>query len=148
MAVELAKADVALFPNRCEGGTNLVAMEALASGVPTILSDNTGHKDLVNRVCKEKAPSKNNKNKKKVKEELKGEGCYWLPTQAEVPGHYGWGESSVKEIVEALEKVHAGREAAQEIAKVGKGRIWTWRSEFDRVFKKVRKQYGSPPNRG
>mmetsp|Transcript_20977 Transcript_20977/g.47297 ORF Transcript_20977/g.47297 Transcript_20977/m.47297 type:complete len:456 (-) Transcript_20977:37-1404(-) len=34
--------DVALFPNRCEGGTNLVAMEAMASGVPVILSANTG----------------------------------------------------------------------------------------------------------
>ena len=79
-------------------------MEALASGVPTILSDNTGHKDLVRRVCKEKAQSKKKKkkNKKKVKEELKGDGCYGLTTQAEVPGHYGWGESSIEEIVEAL----------------------------------------------
>ena len=30
----LRKVDAALFPNRCEGGTNLVAMEALAMGVP------------------------------------------------------------------------------------------------------------------
>ena len=40
-------ADVAIFPNRCEAGTNLVAMEAMASGVPTILSSNTGHLDLL-----------------------------------------------------------------------------------------------------
>ena len=41
------EADVALFPNRCEGGTNLVAMECLACGIPTILSANTGHLDLL-----------------------------------------------------------------------------------------------------
>ena len=39
-------ADVALFPNRCEGGTNLVAMEAMACGIPTILSNGTGHLDI------------------------------------------------------------------------------------------------------
>ena len=43
----LRKVDAALFPNRCEGGTNLVAMEALAMGVPTILADGTGQRDTV-----------------------------------------------------------------------------------------------------
>ena len=43
----LRKVDAALFPNRCEGGTNLVAMEALAMGVPTILTDGTGQRDTV-----------------------------------------------------------------------------------------------------
>ena len=38
----LASADAALFPNRCEPGTNLVAMETLAAGVPAILAANTG----------------------------------------------------------------------------------------------------------
>ena len=41
------EADVAVFANRCEGGTNLVAMECLACGIPTILSANTGHLDLL-----------------------------------------------------------------------------------------------------
>ncbi len=43
----LREADVALFTNRAEGGTNLIAMEAMACGVPTILSANTGHLDLL-----------------------------------------------------------------------------------------------------
>ena len=43
----IVEADVALFTNRAEGGTNLVAMECLAAGVPTILSANTGHLDLI-----------------------------------------------------------------------------------------------------
>lgn len=38
--------DVALFPNRCEGGTNLVAMEAAASGVPLLVTRGTGQADL------------------------------------------------------------------------------------------------------
>jgi glycosyltransferase involved in cell wall biosynthesis len=38
--------DVALFPNRCEAGTNLCLMEALACGVPCIATDATGHKDI------------------------------------------------------------------------------------------------------
>jgi glycosyltransferase involved in cell wall biosynthesis len=41
------EADAAVFPNRCEGGTNLVAMECLACGIPTVLSANTGHLDLI-----------------------------------------------------------------------------------------------------
>ncbi|WP_341992771.1 glycosyltransferase family 4 protein, partial [Azorhizobium sp. AG788] len=43
----LADCDAALFPNRCEGATNLVAMEAMACGVPVVLSNNTGHRDLL-----------------------------------------------------------------------------------------------------
>src|SRR5262249_55865660 len=43
----LREIDVALFPNRAEGATNFVAMECMACGVPTILSANTGHLDLI-----------------------------------------------------------------------------------------------------
>lgn len=43
----LREVHVAIFPNRAEGGTNLVAMEAMASGIPCILSANTGHLDLI-----------------------------------------------------------------------------------------------------
>jgi glycosyltransferase involved in cell wall biosynthesis len=40
-------ADIAVFPNRAEGGTNLVAMECIASGIPTILNPETGQRDLL-----------------------------------------------------------------------------------------------------
>lgn len=43
----IKQADVAVFTSRCEGGTNLMAMETLACGVPTVLSANTGHLDLL-----------------------------------------------------------------------------------------------------
>ncbi len=41
------KSDIGLFPNRCEGGTNLVLMEYMACGKPVIASYNTGHKDIL-----------------------------------------------------------------------------------------------------
>jgi len=40
------RADLGLFPNRCEGATNLVLMEFLACGKPAIVSFNSGHRDL------------------------------------------------------------------------------------------------------
>ena len=43
----IKQADVAVFASRCEGGTNLMAMETLACGVPTLISANTGHLDLL-----------------------------------------------------------------------------------------------------
>lgn len=86
--------DVAVFPNRCEGGTNLVAMECMACGVPVILSANTGHLDLI------------------------GPGnCYPLTRQppfraadaAESAATDGWGDSDPDEIVDALERAYTDR---------------------------------------
>jgi glycosyltransferase involved in cell wall biosynthesis len=39
--------DVGLFPNRCEGGTNLVLMEYMACGKPVIATFSSGHKDII-----------------------------------------------------------------------------------------------------
>ena len=39
--------DVGLFPNRCEGGTNLVLMEYMACGKPVIASLSSGHTDIL-----------------------------------------------------------------------------------------------------
>jgi len=90
----LAECHAAVFPNRCEGATNLVAMEAMACGVPTILSANTGHMDL-----------------------LVGDVCLTLDDQRPVPdrngSRVGWGESSVDELVERLETLYADRSGAR-----------------------------------
>jgi glycosyltransferase involved in cell wall biosynthesis len=84
----LREVDVALFPCRSEGGTNLIAKEALACGVPCILSANTGHLDLI------------------------GDGnCIPLTRQGRIPlaGPFeGWGEAHVDEIIDALERVYDG----------------------------------------
>jgi len=47
MARVYRNSDVGLFPNRCEGGTNLVLMEYMACGLPAIASFGSGHKDVL-----------------------------------------------------------------------------------------------------
>jgi glycosyltransferase involved in cell wall biosynthesis len=93
----LREMDVAIFPNRAEGGTNLVAMECMACGLPVILSRNTGHIDLIDK-----------------------ESCYILndqrhPTRgfAGLDGVEGWGESQIDEAVECLEQVYFDRAEAK-----------------------------------
>ena len=87
----LREADVAVFPSRCEGGTNLCAMEAMACGVPTVLSANTRHLDLI-----------------------EGDNCY--PVTDQKPCFEGfdktgeWQEVSVDGIVDCLERAYADRE--------------------------------------
>jgi glycosyltransferase involved in cell wall biosynthesis len=97
MPTILREMDVALFPNRAEGGTNLVAMECMACGLPVILSRNTGHIDLIDE-----------------------DNCYALEDQrqtargfAGVDGVPGWGESQTDEVVERLEQVFFDRAEAQ-----------------------------------
>lgn len=46
LAEEMAQTDCGLFPNRCEGGTNLVLMEYAACGRHVIANYLTGHGDV------------------------------------------------------------------------------------------------------
>jgi glycosyltransferase involved in cell wall biosynthesis len=115
----IRECDVAIFPNRCEGGTNLVAMETLALGVPSLLSANTGHMDLLDRQI-----------------------GFALADQSPVreadssPDHDVWGESSVDEIVERLEAVYRNREAFREVA-LAHARLMedlSWTRQIDRLM--------------
>lgn len=112
MAQILRSVDVAVFPNRCEGGTNMIAMECLAAGVPTILSANSGHLDLA------EIPHLS------------------LTQQKPISIMHGYaGESSVDEIVEHLELLYAkpdvrldyGTRAAEVMQK-----DWRWSTRLDR----------------
>jgi glycosyltransferase involved in cell wall biosynthesis len=42
-----AQTDIGVFPNRCEGGTNLVLMEYMACAKPVIASNASGHRDIL-----------------------------------------------------------------------------------------------------
>jgi len=42
------RTDLGIFPNRCEGGTNLVLMEYMACAKPVVVANTSGHKDVVN----------------------------------------------------------------------------------------------------
>ena len=83
-------------------GTNLVAMEAMASGVPSILSYNTGHLDLI-----------------------KQDNCLrlWQMSPSQPFAHYsgvsGWMEPEVDEMAEALEKVYINSKEIDQMAKKG-----------------------------
>jgi glycosyltransferase involved in cell wall biosynthesis len=117
----IREADVALFPNRCEGGTNLVAMECMASGIPTILSANTGHLDLLKR---EGASMR--------LERQGGASCSGYDTRE-------WGESDPEEIVEKLEAVWRDREAAAETGWLGADFMasMTWKRQTDLLLRAI-----------
>jgi glycosyltransferase involved in cell wall biosynthesis len=112
----LREVDVGLFPNRCEGGTNLVAMECMACGVPSIVADNSGQRDLVATG----AP-------------------YALTRQRPIAepgtGSDGWGESDIEEIVEMLEAVWRDRAAASArgAACARAMAAWSWRNQIARL---------------
>ncbi len=115
-----AQADVALFPNRCEGGTNLVAMEAMASGIPCILSANTGHMDLIN-----------------------DDNCYPLHKQSEVrcfTNTKDWGESDVAEVVENLERIYTDRGEAKRRGKQSAKfmRDWSWKKQTTYILDRIK----------
>jgi glycosyltransferase involved in cell wall biosynthesis len=71
-------------------------MEAMACGVPTILSANTGHLDL-----------------------LKDGTALALKDQRPIPTAPGWCESNIEEILAALEILYTGRTRAAQIGAAG-----------------------------
>ena len=96
IANTIRQMDLALFPNRAEGGTNLVAMECMACGIPVILSGNTGHLDLV-----------------------QDDNCLILKDQKPVNyfnvGTDGWGESQIDEIIDHLIFAYNNRDSLVQI---------------------------------
>jgi len=116
----LREMDLAVFPNRCEGGTNLVAMETMASGVPCVISANTGQLDLV-----------------------ADDRCYTLSDQSSVElpggGTEGWGESSVEELVERMEEAYQNRDEAKRRGQAGSDfmRDWSWRNQIGKLLETI-----------
>lgn len=51
LADVMRSCDFGIFPNRCEGGTNLVLMEAIACGMPAIAAHSTGQKTITSGYC-------------------------------------------------------------------------------------------------
>ncbi|MBM3601654.1 MAG: glycosyltransferase family 4 protein [Alphaproteobacteria bacterium] len=119
----LGECDAAVFASRVEGGTNLFAMQAVASGVPTLVSANTGHLDLIRLA-----------------------GLRGLERQAPVAishladgGTDGWGESDTEELVEALETIWRDRAAARRDAAAAATRMaeWSWPRRIDHMLEVV-----------
>ena len=97
LPIILREVDIALFPSRAEGGTNLAAMEAMACGIPCILSANTGHLDLIDT-----------------------DNCYALtdlkPDQVEPEV---WSQANVEEIVTKLEQAYTDADDRKQRAEQG-----------------------------
>jgi glycosyltransferase involved in cell wall biosynthesis len=113
MPAILREMDCAVQVSRCEACTNLPAKEAMACGVPVILADNTGVRDLID-----------------------ADNCVALKHQTPIElksgiGTAGWGDSSVEEIVAALETLYTDTQSRKRIA--ARGAEWiierhrTWR---------------------
>jgi len=101
MPFVLREMDCAVQVSRCEACTNLPAKEAMACGVPVILANNTGTRDL-----------------------LDVGNCVALNSQGPVAGRPGqgtdgWGESSVEEIVAALETLYTDTQLRKRISSCG-----------------------------
>ena len=122
MPTVLRECDVAVFPNRCEGGTNLVAMECMACGIPTYVSYNTGQTDLVDLL-----------------------GCGAFRAQKPVKPRPGaqtlqdWGETDVEEVIAAFEYVYNNRADAARNAAVTAEKIktWEWGLQNEKLLKIV-----------
>lgn len=80
LAAVMNSCDAGLFPNRCEGGTNLVLMEFLSCGRPAAANLLTGHADL--------------------------KGADIEPIRAHYDAMH-WAEQSVEDIVSALNRTRA-----------------------------------------
>jgi glycosyltransferase involved in cell wall biosynthesis len=115
-----AQTDIGLFPNRCEGGTNLVMMEYMACGRPVIASNLTGHKDVLTE-----------KNSLRL-------GYYQPFILADSNGMKisDWEEPIVDEIVDAVEYAYHHRD---EMLNIGKRAAldmrykFTWEASADRL---------------
>ncbi|MDR4504170.1 MAG: glycosyltransferase family 4 protein [Candidatus Scalindua sp.] len=94
MAKIYKNTDVGLFPNRCEGGTNLVLMEYMACGKPVIASYSSGHKDIINNdnalLLERMKPITIKRNENKIAE---------------------WDDPDLDETVERLEWAYQNRDA-------------------------------------
>lgn len=121
----ITESDVALFPNRCEGGTNLVAMEVMASGIPCIISANTGHLDIIT-----------------------DDNCYPLheqkPSSPEIDMTGIWGESDIDEINTHLETVYQDRDSARQHGSAGAAfmRKLSWKNQTECLVKELQEFMG------
>jgi glycosyltransferase involved in cell wall biosynthesis len=123
----ISTADMAIFPNRCEPGTNLMAMEAMAMGLPCVIAANTGQLDLISK-----------------------DRCYSLVDQTPVQPYppynevRGWSEPTIEETLERMEEIYQDRagarlrgvEAANFMSK------FSWSNQIDHLLSEIDALYG------
>jgi glycosyltransferase involved in cell wall biosynthesis len=103
--------DLGMFPNRAEGGNNMVLMEYLACGKPALASFNTGHKDILRR-----------------------QNAVLIENHRSINVHLGpghettWSEPSLEETINKLEWCYQNRAQLQDLASQAAEdmRVLTW----------------------
>ncbi len=117
------RTDLAVFPNRCEGGTNLVMMEYMACGKPVIASYTSGHKDILNSENSIMLTQLKNfdifdENKKLIAE---------------------WQEPSLEELIDKIEYAYNNRGKIKEIGlKAGEHlKKFTWGNSAEQLIKSI-----------
>jgi len=111
----LQEVDVAVFPSRCETGINQAIAASLASGIPTMLANNTANRDLIQHHL-----------------------GFPLNTQRPIQitssqnQYAGWGESDVEEVIEVLEYIYSHRQEAKQRGAIAADflRQWTWNHQL------------------
>ncbi|MBI5381749.1 MAG: glycosyltransferase family 4 protein [Opitutae bacterium] len=122
--------DIGLFPNRVEGGTNMVMMEYMACGKPVVGAFNSGHKDILTET-----------NARLIRQHRK---MPIVSSGGKVSAN--WSDPNLDETIEHLEwayqhrdEVRAlGRQAGQDLAG------FTWRRVAAGLVDAVRKVRGTP----
>ena len=123
----MKQADVAVFTSRCEGGTNLMAMETLACGIPTLISANTGHLDLIEMGMAHLIA-------------VGSEGIGKVP--ALITADYGgdeaaeWGETNPDELVECWLRLWKEKEVWREKGVIGAKQIdaMSWQNSMNKLL--------------
>jgi glycosyltransferase involved in cell wall biosynthesis len=100
LAAIYGDSDIGLFPNRCEGATNLVLMEYLACGRTVVATDFSGHRDVLSEA-----------NSLRLRA--------WRPQPVFRDGMSVavWCEPDVEEIVERLEHAYRNRDRLEDLAR-------------------------------
>ena len=127
----IKQSDTAVFVSRCEGGTNLMAMETLACGIPTLLSENTGHLDLLNSKIPHAIGIKRasiKTNSKKISEAYGGD-------EQEI-----WGESDPDSLVEQWMMQLQNRSYWREkrIDNAASMKAWSWNKSMESLINKLK----------
>jgi len=105
--------DIGIFPNRCEGGTNLVLMEYMACGRPVIASNLTGHRDVLDEKYALLIPKKRDLELKRNEQVFAK-----------------WGDPDLDEIVDKLDWAYNNRNAIKKMGENGAEAMlqFTWKA--------------------
>lgn len=110
ITVVMANTDCGLFPNRCEGGTNLVLMEYASCGRKVIANAKTGHADVADAIT------------------------YEIPATTD-ENH--WAVQSVDDIVAMLELAYESRHSGDDWQRNLQVSQWTWKAAAEKIFQEA-----------